>query len=370
MAATVLAEAGAKVSIFEKRRAPGWKILVAGSSGLNVTNALPLPEFSSHYEPQVFPSGLTWTEILKSFPPEAWIQFIEKLGMRTFKGSGGRWFVEDMKAARFLAAWTQRLESLGVVFRFDQELTDFFQDQLAFASGEKVNFQHVIFALGGGSWEKKEIPLRWPEVFRAKGVAFEDFTASNAGYHVNWPAAFVQEAEGRPIKNMVLTTAKGRRVGELVVTHYGLEGTPVYAVGVSGPASLDLKPDLSVEEVQSRLESVRENLSPARRVKRALGLCPVSQALVFHLCRETTPVTLAAWIKAVPIPLGPSRPLSEAISSRGGFSLSEVTAEFELKKFPRHYAVGEMLDWDAPTGGFLIQACVSQAVVAARALLR
>jgi predicted flavoprotein YhiN len=179
---------------------------------------------------------------------------------------------------------------------------------------------------------------------------------------------FLKEAEGHPLKSIALTTSLGTRKGELVVTSYGLEGTPIYAIGKSGKVSLDLKPDLSLKEIDSKLNPKnKENLSPVRRIGKYLKLCEASQALLFHL---TTPEQRAdlkkmtALIKAFPVTLKGTRPLAEAISSSGGLSWSELNADFMLKKFPGIFAAGEMLDWDAPTGGFLIQGSVSQGYVA------
>jgi predicted flavoprotein YhiN len=179
----------------------------------------------------------------------------------------------------------------------------------------------------------------------------------------------LKEAEGKPLKKIVLRNAKGQKPGELVVTRYGLEGTPVYFLGTPGPIELDLLPDLTEEEVLKRLHGVRENLSPLRRVKKVLSLSEAASALLFHelpAADKNSLEVIAKRVKSFPLILKSPRPLEEAISSKGGVALSALTSDFQLKVSPNIYAVGEMLAWDAPTGGFLIQACVTQAAYVAK----
>jgi hypothetical protein len=195
------------------------------------------------------------------------------------------------------------------------------------------------------------------------------------GYEAEWTEAFLKEAEGKPLKNIVLSTSKGSKQGDAMVTRYGIEGTPVYFVGKSGGATLDLLPDLDVERIVARLKAVKENRSLLRRVKKQLKLCPASFALVYHftpreLLEGTDFEALARRLKSFPLKLLGSRPLDEAISAAGGLMLSELDEHLMLKRFPGIFAAGEMLDWDAPTGGFLIQACVSQGALAGRGIVR
>lgn len=379
MAAHILSSAkiaGLKITLFEKRPSAGRKILVAGSSGLNVSHDCPLEEFAAHYrgihEPQI-----GWNEILAHFPPQRWLDFIHSLGLQTFLGTSRRYFVKGMKGSNLLKAWTDALTRQGVEFRFNLECVDYEatpnEVQLRFSDQTREAFTAVCFCLGGGSWEKD---VSWPLIFTSKNVEFTEFRSSNCGFQLEWPAPFLEEAEGLPLKDVVLTTSRGNRQGELVVTRYGLEGTPIYSVGESGQAWLDLKPGLSLEALQKKLESprdLRENLSPVRRVKKLLNLCPASLALIYHLTpREILGdlKQLTARIKHFPILLGERQPLSEAISSSGGICWSEFDSTLMFKKFPGVFAAGEMLAWDAPTGGFLIQACVSQGAVAAQGILR
>ncbi len=370
------------ISLFDKRRAAGRKLLVAGSSGLNVSNSLPVDEFITSYR------GATpefWKKLIGDFPPESWCRFIEdKLGSSTFEGTSGRFFVEEMKASKMLQAWISRLKDQGVELHYGAEVTGWdVSERITLRAAESAtepaksadltDFDGVLFALGGGSWEPDETPLRWPEIFKSRGVAFDTFAPANAGFQVKWPEAFLKEAEGKPIKTVALTSPRGTRKGELMVTRYGLEGTPVYSHGVSGPISLDLKPDLTLPQLLSRLRSTKENLAPIRRVGKFAGLGPAAFALVFHLTSRKILGNLeglAARVKNFPLELGAPRPLSESISSSGGLQMTELDPSFMLKRHPGIFACGEMLNWDAPTGGYLIQACVSQGRAAADGISR
>jgi len=363
MAASVLARAGVSVTLFEKRSSYGRKLLIAGASGLNVSHHAPLTGFIAHYEG--FDPGI-WSRFFEVLSPEGWIGFIEGLGLETFVGTSERYFVKEMKASGLLKAWRADLESRGVVFVPNREWR-------GFESG--TGFDVTGLFLGGGSWEG--VPPVWPEVMRNAGLRVHPFTPANVGYEVAWSAEFLKEAEGLPIKNCVLKNSKGEKAGELVITRYGIEGTPVYFLGDAGPVFLDLKPGMTKESILARLDSVKENLSPIRRVKKLLSLSPAAMALLFH---HTPPgdrqslERLVNRIKSFEIELLGPRPLVEAISSRGGVDLDEVStesgSELMLKKFPGVFAGGEMLAWSAPTGGFLIQGAVTQGAVAGQSMLR
>jgi uncharacterized flavoprotein (TIGR03862 family) len=376
MAATeILSRPGAEVHLFERRPGLGRKLLVAGSSGLNISNGLPPAEFAREYRGWNLEF---WSSLLGEFGPADWIRFIEKeLGLETFLGTSDRYFVREMKASGLLKRWTNRLQETGAIFRTGHELSDFraveeggYRLRLATPNGAvEEHFDRIVFALGGGSWEDE--PPAWPEILKKQGVAVADFSPSNVGYEVRWSEEFLREAEGKPLKKIRFENARGRKDGELVITKYGLEGTPIYYYGEPGPAYIDLKPDLTLEQILERLERVKENLAPIRRVKQKLELGEASLALLFH---ETPPEIradlrrLAERVKRFPVSLVRPRPLSEAISSRGGVLLSEIETTLELRRFPGVYCGGEMLDWDAPTGGFLIQAAVAMGYRIGRAL--
>ena len=377
MAATQLAQhPHLEVHLFEKRPSLGRKLLIAGSSGLNISHECEPAEFAAHYTGFLIQD---WTGLFQEFGTKDWLRFIEKdLGLETFLGTSNRYFVKEMKASGLLKRWTQFLEDRGVQIHSSHQLVNFEQSgtnvDLSFLSnGEKVThpFAYAAFFLGGGSWEEN-LP-EWPSLFQSKGIAILPFEPSNVGYEVKWKPDFLREAEGKPLKKIIFTTNHGSKAGELVVTHYGLEGTPVYFHGRTGSAFLDLKPDLTAEQIFRRLQEVKENLSPMRRVKQKLNFCDASLALLFHHSPPAVKLNLdmlVTRIKKFPIELLKSRPLLEAISSRGGVSLAELDASLALKKFPRLFCGGEMLNWDAPTGGFLIQASVSQGAKIGRSLAK
>ncbi|MBS1958227.1 MAG: TIGR03862 family flavoprotein [Bdellovibrionales bacterium] len=348
--------------VFEKRGGFGRKLLIAGSSGLNISHAASLESFVGHYR------GFTpeiWGRFFKVCSPQDWIQFVENLGLETFVGTSGRYFVREMKASGLLRAWIDALKSQGVVFESQHE----------WKSPEQFReFDAVGLFLGGGSWEES-LPA-WPQAFkRDLGVDVREFYPQNVGYEVAWSEGMIGEAEGKPLKNIMLKTKRGEKAGELVVTRYGLEGTPIYFLGEPGPAEINLKPSMSRDRIRERLQSSTENLSPIRRVKKYLQLPEASMALLFHHLSDAEKLNMEVLIHrivAFPIELLKPRPLLEAISSGGGVALDEVSAEpgseLMLKKHPSVFCGGEMLDWSAPTGGFLIQGCVTQGAVAGQSI--
>ncbi len=393
MAASVVAAHGHHVTVFEKNKGPGRKLLIAGGSGLNISNSLPLAEFVAQYTGD----GIDWQRLLLQFSPSAWLAFIHALSSRneqpsaarepgasvrtaleTFEGTSGRYFVREMKASGLLRAWLTDLEGKGVEFHYGHELKDFEKaDQeritLYFTGGQAVTVDAAVLALGGASWLAENETLRWPQMFASKRIAVTPFAAANCGYEVAWKKEFIAEAANSPIKNAVFTSSAGSKKGDILITEYGLEGTPVYSCGRCEICYIDLKSDLSVAQIEQKLAAVRGNLSPLRRAKKALNLSPAALAMLYHHAPAgglLTNLQLAELLKIFPVSLLRPRPLSEAISCSGGVALGCVTADFELKKFPGVFAVGEMLDWSAPTGGFLIQACVSQGHAAGSALCR
>ncbi|MBL7714302.1 MAG: TIGR03862 family flavoprotein [Bdellovibrionales bacterium] len=376
MAADHLSESlsqSAEIHLFEKRKGLGRKLLIAGSSGLNVSNDFPIVEW-----PKFFEGSWNWSKLFSDFGTDAWLSQIHGLGFETFLGTSGRFFLKEMKASLFLKAWTSRLEKAGVTIHTDHDFQAFQKQdsktRLDFKNGTHFVSDQTVFALGGGSWNDEEA-LIWPKAFQDHGIAFHDFTPANAGYEIDWPKAFLDEADRKPLKNIQLTTALGTKAGEILITSYGIEGTPVYFYGTPGLATLDLKPGLSEREVMAKLNQGKENFSLIRRAQKFLNLGDAAQALVFHLGfadpkrAPKTPEALATLIKKFPLTLKGPRPLSESISSRGGISLSELNPDFELIKFPGIFLAGEMLDWSAPTGGFLIQASAAQGYSCAQAMI-
>jgi uncharacterized flavoprotein (TIGR03862 family) len=375
MAADVLSAANYQVIIFEKRPGPGRKIFIAGSSGLNITNDLPLEEFALQYrgaDPKF------WRDLLLAFGRDQWLNFLHELGVESFLGTSGRYFVKTMNAAMLMRLWRRRLTASRVQWHFGCEVVgvtqvENHQIELRLADESRRRFDAVLLALGGASYEEDEEPLRWPEMLRTHDIKMNSFRPSNVGYEVDWPAQFLKEASYQPLKNLSLTTSLGSMRGDLLITDYGLEGTPIYTYGTEGLAHIDLKPDLSLDQIIERLNRSKEKIKPLRLARKTLNLSDTALALLFHKSNASEILDHAAFaslIKSFPIQLLRPRPLSEAISSSGGVLMSEIDDEWMFKRIAGVFAAGEMLDWDAPTGGFLIQACVSQGFAAAQGVIR
>ncbi len=374
MAADIISSAGHKVVCFEKRKSVGRKLLIAGSSGLNIASSLELSSVISKYTG----SREMWINTFDQFSPKDWVHYVEKIGIQTYCGTSPRYFIKDKKAANFLNCWVEKLKSQDVEFRFNSNCIGFTNSNLIdlhFENYDEVDFDYTVFAIGGGSWEDEDPAKLWSKIFHDKNVKVEPFTASNVGFEVDWPEKFIQEIKRKPLKNIKITTAKGTSSGDILITEYGVEGTPIYEVGCSGVAEIDLFPGIPSEKILQKLSQDNENRSLTRKVKKFLKSDSVRDALFFHcLPKDTSNLNslsdINQYLKKFKIYLKNPRPLSEAISSAGGISLDEVDNEYQLKKYSRVYAVGEMLNWDAPTGGFLIQACVAQAYVAAQSIIK
>ncbi len=362
MAADLLSQQGVKTVLCERRPAPGWKLLVAGSSGLNVSYSGPetaLSHYYSHRQKEM-------NACLETFSRSQWLQHLEELGEETFLGTSRRYFLKNKKASGLLQKWMARLAARGVQCIFGEEFQDFSLlpngVRTQFLSGKEIESHSLLLALGGGSWENS--PPLWPEVLRKKHIQVEPFSPANAGFHLKASPEFFAKAQGKPIKGLTLRTQKGEKTGECMITHYGLEGTPVYTMGCTGPATLDLKPDLALEKLIPRIQSGK--LAAA---KLSLGAELLFQELAPKQAWENA-TSLAQTLKALPIELLESRTLSESISSRGGVSWDELDKNLELKKCKGVFCAGEMVDWDAPTGGFLLQASVSMGAVAAQGMIK
>ncbi len=291
---------------------------------------------------------------------------LEDLGEEPYVGSSHRYFLKSKTAASLLKSWTSSLEAAGATFVYGEELVKIEKEPLAlhFASGRIEQPSGCLLALGGGSWEEE--PPKWPEMLRALELDVSDLEPANAGFRIRATPEFFVKAEGQPVKGLVLTTAKGEKQGELMITKYGLEGTPIYTVGIVGPATLDLKPDMPVDKLAQRIAAGRGSIS--QRVEHTAKLSTGAFMLLKELAPDhcwATPATIAAAIKDLTIELLKPRPLSESISARGGLSWDELDENLQLRKAPGLFVAGEMVDWDAPTGGFLIQASVSMGFVAA-----
>lgn len=369
MAAEELARAGHRVTVAEAKPSPARKFLMAGKSGLNLTRREPLTEFLGHYD-------ASWlTPIVSAFGPEEVIAWAEGLGIEVFTGSTGRVFPRVMKASPLLRAWLARLAGLGVTLRVGCRWAGFEGYALAFDTPEGRQVEtpdRTVLALGGASWPKLGSDASWVPWLATKGVEVVPFVGSNAGWQVEWSPHMAPHF-GRPVKAVALSAGVETGRGEFVLSERGIEGGGIYALTrplrEGARLTLDLAPDLSEVEVARRLAGTKAKDSTANRLRKALGLGPVQIALLQEWGRPMPSETLALahCLKALPVPLKAPRPIAEAISTAGGIAASALTPELELRALPGIFACGEMLDWDAPTGGYLLTACLATGRWAGRA---
>jgi len=369
MAAEMAAGQGADVVLFEAQPTVGRKLLMAGKSGLNITHAEAKAEFDARYG-----SGQPHLQAaLDAFSAQALRDWCAELGVETFVGSSGRVFPKAMKASPLLRAWLARLSAQGVAIRTRHRWTGFAQDGLRFETPDGPvtdRFDAVVLALGGASWPRLGSDAAWVPWLKAKGVPLSPFRPANCGFEVAWSQPMVERYAGQPVKAVVASSGAGRIAGEFVVTHWGVEGSLVYAHAAAlrdaldrdGAAflELDLTPGRSLERLTRDLARQPAKASLSNRLRKGAGLDGVKLGLL----RDTVPDiaqlpadALAAAIKSVALPIARSRPIAEAISVAGGVAWDGVDEHFMLKALPGVFVAGEMLDWEAPTGGYLLTAC-------------
>lgn len=368
MAAEAAAQSGAAVVVADHMPSPARKLLIAGRGGLNLTHSEALPHFLKHYgaaEPHLAPH-------IRAFPPEALIAWAEGLGQPCFIGSSGRVFPRAMKASPLLRAWMARLSALGVQLLTRHRWLGFAADGAArfvTPNGEaQIKASATVLALGGASWPRLGSDGTWPALM--PNIATRPFAPSNMGFAIPWSAHLRELFAGTPLKRIALSFGGITQRGEAVLTEAGIEGGAVYALSAairdalegqhSVTLQLDLRPDLSLADLQARLSGRRGSLSLSNHLRRNAGLAPVGITLVQEALKSSavTP-DLAALIKALPLQVTGAFPIARAISSAGGLAWSEVDENLMLRRLPGVFACGEMLDWEAPTGGYLLQACFS-----------
>ena len=362
MAAEELAKAGRRVVICEGKSSPARKFLMAGKSGLNVTKAQALPAFIAAYQsPHMAP-------FLAEFGPEAVMDWCNQLGADVFIGSSGRVFPKAMKASPLVRAWMARLAGMGVELRSRWRWVGF-DDGFAFDTPQGRTVLHpavTVLALGGASWARLGSDAAWVPWLAEKGVQITPFQPANMGFHVDW-SPHMAKVFGQAVKGAALCVDKRRERGEFIISSKGIEGGGIYAVSrdlrQGAALQLDLMPDVSVDEVAQRLSAMRSSETLVNRLRK-LGLSAPALALVMEFGRALSPLQA---IKALPIPLGPPRPMDEAISVAGGVSFASVTPDLELRALPKTFVCGEMLDWEAPTGGYLLTGCWASGRWAGRA---
>lgn len=378
IAAERLAGAGHRVTIYERMASPARKFLLAGRGGLNLTHSEPFEAFLRRYREA---SG--WLEpALRAFPPQALRDWADGLGAETFVGSSGRVFPRAMKASPLLRAWLGRLDGLGVKLSAGRLWTGWDADgaltfSLAGGETETVRPDATLLALGGASWPRLGADGGWAPLLAARGVAISPLRPANGGFTVAWSPQMKERFTGQPLKRIVLRCAGEEAAGEAMIDAAGIEGGAIYALSApireaierDGLATLqvDLRSDLSAAELAARLAKRRKGETLSNHLRKAAGLAPVAIALLRDAAGAAlpdAPDALAALIKTAPLRLDAPMPIARAISTAGGVTRDACDNGFMLKRLPGVFVAGEMLDWEAPTGGYLLQASFATGVAA------
>ncbi len=371
-AAEVAASAGIPTTLFDGKPSVGRKFLVAGKGGLNLTHGEPLDRFATRYSGPGQPPA-TWPGLLDSFSPADLRSWAAGLGTETFQASSGRVYPKALKAAPLLRAWVARLKQLGVRFEMKHQwsgLTPGKPHQLSFTNGRTATADAVIFALGGASWPGTGSDGSWLPRFQTLGIPCSPLQPANCGWECQWTPEILAAAEGKPIKNITVTAGAETATGELLVTRYGLEGGTIYQLGKALRAmdppviTIDFKPTFSRDQLIRKMESVRRNFLAEARTRWKLG--DAAHAILAQ-CEWSATADLATAVKNHPVPLTGPRPIAEAISSAGGVRWDALDAGLMLRAHPGVFIAGEMIDWEAPTGGYLMQGCFATGTRAARA---
>ncbi|MGY2442369.1 TIGR03862 family flavoprotein [Pseudomonas sp. SDO52101_S400] len=384
MAAEVLSQAGVRVDLYDGMPSVGRKFLLAGVGGMNITHSEAYPAFLSRYAeraPNIAP-------LLRAFDADALCRWIHELGIETFIGSSGRVFPTDMKAAPLLRAWLKRLRDSGVVIHTRHRWLGWDENgalRVDSPEGEKtLNPDATLLALGGGSWSRLGSDGTWMLALEQRGVGLAPLQPSNCGFEVQaWSELLVSKFAGAPLKNIAIGLNDDvPRLGECVITATGIEGSLIYAlsapireaINVHGAATIhiDLLPGRPVDKLQAALSKPRGSRSMAKHLHSQVGIDGVKAALLRELTDAATfadSALLARAIKALPLTLVKTRPLDEAISSAGGVTFEAMDERSMLKALPGVFCAGEMLDWEAPTGGYLLTACFASGRAAGLGML-
>jgi uncharacterized flavoprotein (TIGR03862 family) len=365
------------VTIYEKNKTLGRKFLVAGKGGFNLTHSEPIAQLIERYTPTHF-----LQEALLDFDNADFQKWIDLMGIPTYIGSSKRVYPESgIKPVALLNAILDVLNKRGVAICFQHNWTGWNANHdLLFNANTVVKSDYTIFALGGGSWKVTGSDGSWIELFKKQGIAVAPFKASNCAYRVDWNSDFIDLYEGNPLKNIAISCGDKKQKGEVVITRFGLEGNAIYALSPQireeintkqkATIFLDLKPNLSYEDILQKIKKSNFKKT-SEKLQRELKLSPAQIGLLkIYLSKETylNSELLAQNIKNLPIEITGSALLDEAISTTGGIKLSALDENFQLKMMKNNYCIGEMIDLDAPTGGYLLQSCFSMGVFLARQL--
>lgn len=363
-AAEVAAAAGMQVTLYDGMRSVGRKFLIAGKGGLNLTHGEDFGQFIGRYSGPDLPVA-DWHGILQDFDSKALRQWASDLGVETFEASSGRVYPKALKAAPLLRRWIARLKHAGVRFEMNHRWSGIQPGSphtLSFENGRRVEAGAVILALGGASWPQTGSTGGWMKPLQSLGIACHLLEPANCGWECSWPQAVIAAAEGQPIKNIRASAAGQETVGELLLTRYGLEGGAIYQLGralrgMERPAiAIDFKPAFSRDQLVAKMESVKRDFPGQAKIRWRLG---AAAHAILACASWDNAEALATAAKHCVIELTGPRPIEEAISSAGGVCWSELDGNLMLKRCPGVFVAGEMIDWEAPTGGYLLTACLA-----------
>lgn len=374
MAAEVIAGAGVPVTVFERMARPGAKLLLAGRGGLNLTHSEPFEAFAARYG-----AASAWMRPhLAAFPPAAAVAWCEGLGQPVFTGTSGRIFPRAGKTSPLLRAWLRRLEQHGVRMELRTTWTGWNADgALTFANRAPFSATATVLALGGASWPRLGADGAWTALLPASDIA--PLRPSNCGFAVDWSDVFRTRHASAPLKRIALAFGGTSVRGEAIVTAAGIEGGAVYALSAplrdaiardgSATVFVDLRPDVDAADLARRLDKPRAAASLSTFLRKQAALSPVAVGLVQEALHAGNTTPLAALVKALPVRLDAPSPLARAISTAGGLKLAALDDTLMLQGRPGVFAAGEMLDWEAPTGGYLLQGCLATGAAAGRGVL-
>lgn len=366
-AAESLGHKGISSWIFDHKPSLGRKFLVAGRGGLNITHSEEIELFATRYD-----NPKRWMEMLQLFPPQRLKTWFEELGVATYVGTSGRVFPRSTRAPEILERWLERLYELGCDIRLGCKFHHLSSNgrsiEVVFQKGQElapINASAVVFALGGASWPQTGSDGQWSQQFADMGIRINPFSPSNVGWEYQWSPDFLSVADGKPLKNLAVTCAGLRVRGELLITKYGLEGGALYQLGrqlkSDSSIEIDFKPDLTDEELRKKW---RNDVTLQEGAAKYWRLSSAAIALIEETMKPNDFKSLLAAVRQCQLRLTQPRPINEAISSAGGIDWNELNDELMLRRYPGVFCAGEMIDWDAPTGGYLLQGCYATGNIA------
>ena len=384
MAADILSGNGCNVTIYERKSTFGRKFLMAGRGGLNITHSENLFNFIKKYgvNASIFKS------ILDGFSPKDLRDWCEKLGEKTFIGSSGRVFPRSFKASPLLRAWLMKLEKQKVIFKLNYDWQGWNKNNLVFKTNNEdvfIQADITLLSLGGASWPNLGSDGSWIKIFEKQGVEISPLRPSNCGFVVEWSDVFSKRFEGKSLKSVTLSFKDNKIKGEFVVTKNGVEGSSIYTlssfmredINLKGYAelTLDLKPDLNFEEIQKRLQKPKSKLTMTNYLRKTLNLSDVAIGLLMELSgskklNDLTPKEITNSIKFYKLMLIKTFAIDRAISTAGGVTFNSIDDNFMLINKKNVFVAGEMLDWEAPTGGYLLQACIANGAYVANSIIK